>query len=111
MGIVVLQADLQLDGFGEVALAFGVLAGSQETGEGLTDGGSGEFAKHGLDGWKVGPTDAYLISRLPNVPDQGSVLGIYQKIANVHDIYVKIITKKKIQQKLFDLGQRLFDLL
>jgi hypothetical protein len=76
LGIVVLQADLQLDGFGEVALAFGVLAGSQETGEGLTDGGSGEFAKQGLDGWKVGATNAYLISRLPNVPDQGWALDI-----------------------------------
>lgn len=45
LGIVVLQTDLELDGLGEVTLGLGVLGGSQDGSDGLTNVGGGDFAK------------------------------------------------------------------
>lgn len=46
LGVVILQTDLEFDGLVEVTLGLLVLGGSKDGGDGLTNVGSGDFAKH-----------------------------------------------------------------
>lgn len=63
LGVVVLQADLQLDGLVEAALGLGIVRRSEDAGNCLAHVDSRDLATERLDGWLRGGQNGNLIVR------------------------------------------------